>query len=229
LNTIQIIILGTGGNCIDILDSLLEVNRSSDVMKYRCQGFLDDDPKRWGSLLHGVPVLGPLSKASDESFNECVFINGIGSPASFWRKPDIIQKTGVSDERFTTVIHPSAQVSRFASLGKGTVVLQNVTIASDATVGNHVIILPNTVISHDDVIGDYCCLAGGVCVSGNVTIGCCCYLGSNSSIINGVSIGDFCMVGLGSNVLRDVPPGSVVVGNPARYLRPTVAARSTEE
>ena len=64
---------------------------------------------------------------------------------------------------------------------------------------------------------------GGVVVSGNVTVGSTCYLGANSSIIGRIRLGELVLVGTGSVVLRDVPANSVVVGNPARFLRPTVA------
>jgi acetyltransferase-like isoleucine patch superfamily enzyme len=111
-----------------------------------------------------------------------------------------------------------------ATLGAGTVILQNVTVTSNVRIGDHVIVLPNSVISHDSVVGDYTCIAGGVCVSGGVTIGRNCYLGTNSSIIELVTIGDYSLVGMGSVVLTDVAVESVVVGNPSRFLRQTRGA-----
>jgi sugar O-acyltransferase (sialic acid O-acetyltransferase NeuD family) len=211
----RLVILGTGGNCLDILEAVRSINAASP--KYECIGFLDDAPERQGRSFLGVPVLGPLEKAS--TLKDAVFVNGIGSPGSYLRKPEIIARTGVPKERFETIVHPSAQVSASATLGPGTVVLQNATIAAQARVGSHTIILPNSVLSHDDVVGDYTCIAGGVCVSGAVSIGRCCYLGGNCSIREEVTIGDGSMVGIGSIVLHDIPPGSVYVGNPARFLR----------
>jgi acetyltransferase-like isoleucine patch superfamily enzyme len=64
-------------------------------------------------------------------------------------------------------------------------------------------------------------VAGGVCVSGNVRVGQSCYLGSNSTIKDGVNVGDYCLIGMGSNVVRNVPENTVVVGNPAGFLRNT--------
>ena len=44
-------------------------------------------------------------------------------------------------------------------------------------------------------------------------------IGSNSTIMCGVTIGEGALVGAGSVVTKDVPPNTVVVGNPARVLR----------
>ncbi len=219
--TKPIIILGTGGNCIDILDALLEINDAHGASVYECRGFLDDDEQRWGREYFGVPVLGPLSKAS--TFTDCCFVNGIGSTANFWKKPTIIAKTGVSLERFETIIHPTASVSRMAQIRRGVVILQHVTIASNVTVGNHVIILPNAVVNHDVIVGDYTCITTGVAISGGVQVGTAVYLGTNCAIRSGLSIGEGSLVGMGSVVLKDVPSNTVVVGNPARALRPVQA------
>lgn len=218
----KIIILGTGGNCIDILDAINEINLISH--QYECIGFLDDNPDNLGKEYYGVKVIGSLSQAPD--FTDAYFVNGIGSSLNFWKKKNIIQKTLISESKFETIIHPSASVSKFSQIGFGTVILQNVTIASNVKIGNHVIILPNSVISHDDIIGDFTCITGGVCISGGVIIGESCYLGTNCSIIGNITIGDFCLIGMGSNILRNVNVNSVMFGNPATFKRNTILDKS---
>jgi sugar O-acyltransferase (sialic acid O-acetyltransferase NeuD family) len=218
--TKKVVILGTGGNSVDILDTVHDINSHAFHDVYECVGFLDDNQALWGNHLYGVKVLGPLVYAKE--LHGCYFVNGIGAPSNFWRKEAIISKTDLPLERFETIIHPSASVSKMARIGIGTVVFQNVTITSNVKIGNHTIILPNTVISHDDIIGDYTCIAGGVCLSGGVTIGHSSYMGTNSSVIGNVEIGDHCLIGMGSVVLTRVPRNSVFVGNPARFLRHTV-------
>lgn len=43
-------------------------------------------------------------------------------------------------------------------------------------------------------------------------------IGAGAVILPGVTIGEGAMVGAGAVVTRDVPPGAVVVGNPARKI-----------
>lgn len=52
-----------------------------------------------------------------------------------------------------------------------------------------------------------------------IRIGARCFIGGGSMILPGVTVGDECIVGGGAVVFEDVPPRSIVVGNPARVLR----------
>lgn len=52
-----------------------------------------------------------------------------------------------------------------------------------------------------------------------ITIGENVWLGARVAVLPGVTIGDNSVVGIGSVVTRDVPPNTVVVGNPARHVR----------
>ena len=44
-------------------------------------------------------------------------------------------------------------------------------------------------------------------------------LGSSSTILAGVTVGEGAIVGAGSVVTKDVPPNTIVAGNPARIIR----------
>jgi acetyltransferase-like isoleucine patch superfamily enzyme len=52
-------------------------------------------------------------------------------------------------------------------------------------------------------------------------------IGSNATILAGVTIGEGALVGAGAVVTRDVPPWTVVVGNPAKPVRPRRATAPT--
>ena len=52
-----------------------------------------------------------------------------------------------------------------------------------------------------------------------MTIGRGASIGSGATFVPGVSVGEGAMVGAGAVVTKDVPPFTVVVGNPARVVR----------
>ncbi len=61
-----------------------------------------------------------------------------------------------------------------------------------------------------------------------IRIGSDVWIGGGAIILAGVTIGDGSVVGAGSVVVHDVPPASVVVGNPARIVRTLDGGRDTE-
>ena len=214
---LPLIIVGATGNCLDIADAVAaqhDAGRGDFVVA----GFLDDDPARQGQTIAGFPVLGPISAAAN--FSDTMFVCGIGSPKSFRLKSELIARLGVPAERFATLVHPAACVSRSALIGPGTVILGNATICANVRIGAHVMMLPNCVVGHDTVINDYCIFAAGVTVSGMVTIARGCYIGAGSTVREGVSIGKGALVGMGAVAVRDMAAGTWVAGNPARPLSP---------
>lgn len=201
----NVIIIGYGGNCIDIQETLEDISLSPGPVKYKFVGFLDDNPNN--------PALGPL--ASWRKYKDCYFVNGIGSTKTYKTKEAILESLGIPKERYLTIVHPTAYISKSASIGLGSVIFQNVVITSNAHIGNQVMILPNSVVSHDSRIGDYSILAGCVCISGQVNIENNCYVGSNTSIKDGITVGAGALIGCGTNVVKDVDPDSINIGNPS--------------
>ena len=208
----RIVVLGTAGNSLDIAEAieLLGGGRS-------CAGFLDDDPAAAGREFLGLPVLGRLDEASRLKGHS--FVNGIGSTRSFRAKPSIIERTGLSADRFETVVHPTACVSKSAAIGRGVAVLQHAFVGAKAALGDHVIVLPSAIVSHDARVGSFGCIAGGTCLSGGVTVEDLCYVGSNAALREGIRVGRGALVGMGSVVLSDIPPGETWAGVPARRIR----------
>lgn len=54
-------------------------------------------------------------------------------------------------------------------------------------------------------------------------------IGSSSTLLCGITVGENAIVGAGSVVTRDVPPNSVVAGNPAKFKRTIGRGRLADE
>lgn len=203
-----LLIFPCNGNAIEALDCL---DKAHEFV-----GFVDDTPEKQQAGAFGYAVLP--RKVFEERPSSLVLAVP-GSPTSFLGRRQLIEGLGIDTNRFARVIHPSAAVSRNATIGRNVLIMAGVVITSNAIVGNHVCLLPNTVINHDSTVGDWSLLGTNVSVAGGVEIGENCFIGSGSSIRNDLCIGDRALIGLGSTVIDDIPAGAVVAGNPARVIR----------
>lgn len=84
-------------------------------------------------------------------------------------------------------------------------------------VNHEVTIGHNCVLRHTTTIGNKKNADGSY--SAAPSIGNYVDIGCHVVILGAVTIGDRAVIGAGSIVLKDVPPGGVVVGNPARLIR----------
>ncbi len=209
----RLIILGAGGSSQQIAGAIEDINLRNAT--WELVGFLDDDPTKLGETIGGLKVLGPMAAAKQYSAR---FICGIASARDPRNREMILTRTGLERDQFATVIHPSASVSRYAQVGLGTAILQNVVITQNTVVGDHVLILQNVSIGHDVTIEDFVTVAPGAIVTGHGRLRTGAYLGAGCRIKNGLTVGEGAVVGFGSAVAKNVPPGVTVFGNPARPL-----------
>ena len=208
-----LIIIGTGGNALDILDIVDALNAVQPA--WEVAGFLDDSRPR-GSTFEGFEILGGLRDAA--TFADRLFLNAIGSDRSYRKRPETIAQTNLASEKFATLIHPGASVSRRAKLGSGTCVNPGVVIAGGSTIGSHVWLGSGSVIGHDVAIADFAMIAPQAVLSGFARVEQAAYVGAGAYVRQRVTIGERALVGLGSVVIADVAAKTTVVGNPARPL-----------
>ena len=210
----DLIIGGAGGSSREIAGAVVEINRVKET--WNLLGFLDDDSKKTGALIDGLRVLGPLESAKE--YPEVRFVVGIASYKVPSTRKKIVERLGLPDQRFATIVHPSASLSSFVRVGVGSVVLHNVVITSETNVGNHVLISQGAVLAHDINLADYATLAPGVVVAGGVVIKESAYIGAGAILAPGIVVEAESLVGIGSTVVNNVMAGSTVFGNPARAI-----------
>ena len=208
MNKQPLVILGFGGNAIDFFDT---ISCNFDII-----GFVDDDEKKKQLNYKGIKVFGRDFLEANESAR---VISMIGSEKTYKTRHELINSFNIKPERFVKAIHPSAQISKDASIGYDVTIMPGVVITSNAKIGNHVFILANTVIHHDVVIGNNTLIGSNVTLAGHVQVGKNCFLGSASSFKNNVTIGDNVLVGMSSNVVKNISSGARVAGNPAIEIK----------
>jgi len=196
-----VIVLGAGGHAKVVISTLRAAG-------YHVTGLYDDDPAKWGTLLAGVEILGPIDQAAG------LAVIGIGHNAT---RKAIVDRAG--RVAWTTVVHPAACVDPTVRLGAGTVVFAGAVIQPDALLGDHCIVNTAATVDHDCVLGDFSHIAPGTHLAGNVTLGEGAFLGIGSAAIPGVRIGAWTTVGAGAVVIADLPDRVTAVGVPAHIIR----------
>uniref|UniRef100_A0AAU2JZE9 Acetyltransferase n=1 Tax=Streptomyces sp. NBC_00049 TaxID=2903617 RepID=A0AAU2JZE9_9ACTN len=219
--TEDLLIVGAGGFARETAQAVRDV-AAADVARgraprWRLAGHLDDDPALQGREVDGVPVLGGSDRVH-ELWSARVVVC-VGSPRDYAVRARLVRRLGLPVNRYATVVHPTAVVSRSSMLGAGSVLLAHCVLTAAVRVGSHVAVMPQVVLTHDDTVGDFATLASGVRLGGGVRLERGAYVGAGSLVRENTTVGAWSLTGMGSTVLADVPPGEVWAGSPARRLR----------
>ena len=118
-----------------------------------------------------------------------------------------------------TLQHVSANVSGYATIGNGCVVMPGAIINAFAVIGEGCIINSNAVVEHDCKLNDFVHMCPNTAVAGGTTIGKRTWVGIGSNIRQMLNIGSDVLIGVGSAVISDIPAEVTVVGVPAKIIK----------
>jgi len=118
-------------------------------------------------------------------------------------------------------IGKDCKIAAFVEIGKG------VTVGNKCAIEAFVFIPPGVTIEDEVFIGPHVCFTndkipkavnpGWKITPTLVKKGAS--IGAGSTIVCGITIGEKSLVGAGSVVTKDVPPNTLVVGNPAKFVK----------
>jgi sugar O-acyltransferase (sialic acid O-acetyltransferase NeuD family) len=206
----DVVIFGAGGLGREIYDTLLTINALGSG--YTVRGFIDDG-KAPGTIVNGLPVLGG-SAALEAMHGKIGVILGISLPGA---RKKLHQKYR-GDFAFPNIIHPSALVSSFATLGEAILIQSNCVVAANSTVGDGAMMNAHSGVGHDARVGDYCSIMSYCDLAGGVVLGESSFVGTGSKIIPSTTIAPNSYLCAGAVVFKDVPLASKLMGNPARII-----------
>lgn len=185
---------GAGGHARVIRDI---VELSGGVV----EGFIDDDETM--TEKDGLPV-------SHEVPYGCDMIIVIGDSRVRF---ELVKKYEPLNINYCSAIHPAAVVSKYAKVGKGTVVMPGAIINAFAEVGNHCVVNTSASVGHESIIGNYATVCPNSTICGQCEIGDGANICAGSIVVQCTKVGRWTIVGSGSLVRHDIGEGVVVVGH----------------
>ena len=135
----------------------------------------------------------------------------IGAGSKIWINVQVREKAEIGDDR---IISKDVYIDHAVRIGARCKIQNSVSVYNGVTLGDDVFVGPNVSFTNDRVPRAFN-------TEWKITVtdvGNGASLGANSTIVCGVSIGEYAMVAAGSVVTRDVPPYTLVAGNPARLV-----------
>lgn len=195
---INIVIIGAGGHSKVVMDTL-------ENMGHNILGFYDDNKP------HSLGTIANLKYDPNVKYFCAIGSNDM--------RKKIVEQLNLPTSAWIRAIHPSAVVSKSATIGYGTLVCAGAVIQPDTIIGNHTIINTNASVDHDCYVGNFTHIAPRAVLCGTVTIGSNTFICAGCTIINEIKIGSNVLLGANSLSIRDIPDDVKAYGLPARVVQ----------
>jgi len=114
-------------------------------------------------------------------------------------------------------IQKGARIGKNCKISSHTFICEGVTIEDNVFIGHNVTFIndkyPQAIADNGQLQteDDWTCIPTYVKTGASI--------GSSATLLCGITVGENAVVGAGSVVTKDVPPNTIVAGNPARILR----------
>jgi len=114
-------------------------------------------------------------------------------------------------------IQKGVTIGKNCKISSHTFICEGVAIEDEVFIGHNVTFINDVYPRATEANGKLQTEADWVCIPTQVRAGAS--IGSGATLLCGITVGENAIVGAGSVVTKDVPPNTIVAGNPARVLR----------
>jgi sugar O-acyltransferase (sialic acid O-acetyltransferase NeuD family) len=209
----KILLIGGGGHCKSVLDTILSHNDFSEI------GIIEKTEKNNSDIL-SIPVIGcdhELEHLYNNGYKYAfITVGSIGDPKLRIKLFKIVRDMGFE---IPNLIDQTACVSNYTKLGKGIFIGKNAVVNAGSVIDDCAIINTRSVVEHDCIIEEFVHIAPGAVLLGNVTVGRNTHIGANSVILQQLKIGSDTIIGMGSTVTKNIESKVVAYGNPCKVIK----------
>lgn len=199
----DIILIGGGGHCRSCIDVIETEGR------FVIRGIVDANSKLQTPILH-YSLLGGEENIEQLSKSCPNFLITIGQIKDWKPRVRLYEYLKSMHLNLPRIISPFAHVSKYATVGEGTIVMHQAMVNSGAALGHNCIVNSKALVEHDVSVEDHCHISTAAVINGGATIRRCSFVGSNAVIREGIEVGDNCVVGAGTAVMQSLASGSLV-------------------
>lgn len=205
MNSKRLVLIGGGGHCKSVLDTVLRMKQYDEIV-------ITDCCIPSGTQIMGCKIVGTdemLPELFNEGFKEA-FI-AVGSIKDTSLRCKLFNKAATVGFTFPNIIDLSAEVSEFAQLEEGVFIGKKALVNTGTNIGKMAIINSGSIVEHECRIGEFTHISVGAVLCGNVHVGKHVFVGANATVIQGVEIGNNSLIGAGSLVRRNVASYTTVL------------------
>lgn len=179
--------------------------------RYEAVAYVESlDRSKVGQTMAGLPIVW------DDEIVDLAHTHLVVCALGSTQRRQWIERVAALGFDFATIQHPSAQVLRGSTIGKGSIIGAGVVVAAGTRIGEHVIVNRGSLVGHHVTVGDYVTISPGANIGGSTRIGSQTFIGMGAILLNNLTIGAGATVGAAALVSQELPEGAQVLGRPAR-------------
>lgn len=205
----RIAIIGAGGHGAVVADAVVATCARDHIRIF------DAAPPT--ATMLGMAVIEGSPSPIDYPPTEWRVLVAIGANAVRQQRAEKLRRMGY---RGAAVLHPTAAISKHATIGEGVVVMAGAIVNARAFVGEGCIVNSGAIVEHDARLEPFTHLSPGAVVAGGARVGHRCWIGANAVVKQGVRIGDDIVLGALAFAHADLSEPGTYVGIPARPIQP---------